>query len=44
MNNANELPEGNCNIKQNVYTLHNNDDQFHSKDELQDIIDYISTC
>ena len=44
MNNANELPEGNCSKKQHVYTLHNNDDQFHSKDELQDIIDYIRTC
>ena len=32
------------NIKQNVYTFHENDDQFLSKDELQDIIDYISTC
>ena len=28
------------NIKQNVYTFHENDDQFLSKNELQDIMDY----
>ena len=28
------------NIKQNVYTFHENDDQFLCKDKLQDTMDY----
>ena len=39
-----ELSEGNCEHKANVYTFHKNDGQFLAKVELQDIINYISTC